>query len=100
MDQESVMLVPEVGDLDELAEPVGGRKILRIILEFEVGGSKNHSGRLKEAYLAAVSSAGEAVRNVMLNGSVSHVTSRMTYDYRHMEGAEVKWELVTDHSEL
>lgn len=97
---ETVTLVPELEDLDNIAESTGGRKVFRIVLEFELGGTKNHSGRLKEAYITAVTAAAEAVRSVLLNSNAARLTSKMTYEYRHLEGAEVQWELVSDHSEL
>lgn len=90
-------MFPEVGDIEDVAETSPGRKILRITMEFEVGGKKTHTTRLKEAYLAAVSAADEAVRLVLLKDSVKGLTTQVTYGYRHLEGSEVTWDWVDNN---
>jgi len=91
------MLVPEVDDLDEVAESAA-RKVLRITMEFEVGDKKTHSTRLKEAYLAAVTAADDAVRAILLKDSVRGLKTQVVYGYRHLEGNEIAWGRVMNNN--
>ncbi|MFI5522766.1 hypothetical protein [Streptomyces platensis] len=73
-------------------------KILTVTLEFEMGDKRIHAPRIKAAYEAAVSAAMEAAKGELLDGSVSAVRSRMTWDYRWAESSaqyvdvDVEWE--------
>ncbi|MFE0089516.1 hypothetical protein [Streptomyces sp. NPDC058991] len=58
------------------------QKILTVTLEFEMGDRKIHGPRIKAAYDAAVMAAIDAAKSELLDGSVSTVRSRMTFDYR------------------
>ncbi|WP_225804246.1 hypothetical protein [Streptomyces sp. NK15101] len=58
------------------------QKIMTVTLEFEMGDRKIHGPRIKAAYDAAVVAAVEAAKGELLDGSVSAVRSRMTWDYR------------------
>lgn len=72
-------------------------KVLTMTLEFEMGDRKIHAARIKAAYEAAVSASIEAAKKELLNGSVTTVRSRMTWDYRWAETAaqytdlDVEW---------
>ncbi|MEU5833967.1 hypothetical protein ABZ820_09805 [Streptomyces diacarni] len=61
------------------------RKVLTVTLEFDMGDRRIFGPRVKAAYEAAVSAAIEAAKGELLDGSVSTVTSRMTWDYRWAE---------------
>ncbi|MFD8386475.1 hypothetical protein ACFV2X_49615 [Streptomyces sp. NPDC059679] len=61
------------------------QKILTVTLEFEMGDRKIYGPRIKAAYDAAVPAAIEAAKAELLEGSVSTVRSRMTFDYRWTE---------------
>lgn len=74
----------------EVAEPVGGRKVMSIWLEFEIGSTKAHSVRLRRAYQLALVAATNALKTELLS-DVTSVTSRMTYGYRHLEGDMITW---------
>ena len=97
--EEGLILVPIVDDLDEVAEHAQGHKVLRIVMEFKINNKKTHSGRLKEAYLAAVQAADEALRTVLLKNSIKGLTTQMTYGYRQLEGNEITWEVATNPRE-
>lgn len=77
----------------ELAEQVHGRKVLAIQIEFDVSGKKTHANRLLDAYRAAVAAATVAVQDVMQEGTIKGLDSRMNYGYRHLEGETVEWDL-------
>lgn len=79
--------------VEETVEATGGRKVLMITLDFDLGPKKTHATRLKEAYHAAVQAADRAVRDVLLEGSVTGLRTRMQYDYRHLEGTFVGWDM-------
>ncbi len=50
-----------------------------------MGDRKIHAARIKAAYEAAVSAAMEVAKGELLDGSVTTVRSRMTWDYRWAE---------------
>lgn len=77
-------------------EATGGRKVLMITMDFDLGPKKTHATRLKEAYHAAVAAADKAVREILLEGSIVGLRTRMQYDYRHLEGTFVGWDIPTD----
>lgn len=89
-----ITVTPKVVEGDSIAEASGGRKVLSITIEFEVGAKKTHNTRLKEAYKAAVKAADSAVRDILLDDSITGLMSRMVYDYRHLEGSMVPWDVV------
>ncbi|MBK6042663.1 MULTISPECIES: hypothetical protein [Streptomyces] len=74
------------------------KKILTVTLEFEMGDRKIHSPRIKAAHDAAVAAAIEAAKGELLEGSLSTVRSRMTFDYRWADASaeyaemDVDWE--------
>lgn len=74
------------------------QKILTVTLEFEMGDRKIHSPRIKAAYDAAVVAAIEAAKGELLEGSLSTVRSRMTFDYRWADASaeyaemDIEWE--------
>ncbi|MCX4969080.1 hypothetical protein OHA98_30805 [Streptomyces sp. NBC_00654] len=57
-------------------------QILTVTFESEMGDRKIHSPRIKAAYDAAVAAAVEAAKGELLEGSLSTVLSRTTFDYR------------------
>ncbi|KAF4405526.1 hypothetical protein [Streptomyces lycii] len=61
------------------------RKVLTVTLEFDMGDRKIYGPRVKAAYESAVSAAIKAAKAELLDGSVSTVSSRMTWDYRWAE---------------
>lgn len=85
--------------VEETVEATGGRKVLMITLDFDLGPKKTHATRLKEAYHAAVAAADRAVRDVLLEGSVIGLRTRMQYDYRHLEGTFVGWDMAVAANE-
>ncbi|MFI5855726.1 hypothetical protein [Streptomyces parvulus] len=68
-------------------------------LEFEMGERKIHAARIKAAYEAAVSDAIEAAKKELLDGSVTTVRSRMTWDYRWAETSAQYTDLDIEWSE-
>jgi hypothetical protein len=60
-------------------------KVMTVTLEFEMGDRKIHAARIKAACEAAVSAAIEAAKGELLDGSITTVRSRMTWDYRWAE---------------
>ncbi|MFF7142739.1 hypothetical protein ACFZB5_16070 [Streptomyces nodosus] len=74
-------------------------KVLTVTLEFEMGERKIHAARIKAAYEAAVSDAIEAAKKELLDGSVTTVRSRMTWDYRWAETSAQYTDLDVEWSE-
>ncbi|MFC8064541.1 hypothetical protein [Streptomyces sp. NPDC057293] len=74
-------------------------KVLTVTLEFEMGERKIHAARIKAAYEAAVSDAIEAAKKELLDGSVTTVRSRMTWDYRWAETSAQYTDLDIEWSE-
>ena len=80
-------------------------KVLTVTLEFEMGDRKIHAARIKAAYEAAVSAAIDAAKSELLDGSVTTVRSRMTWDYRWAETSaqytdvDVEWSEDEDEPE-
>jgi hypothetical protein len=64
------------------------RKILTIILEFDLGDRKTHGSRLKGAYEAVRSEAIRAIERELLERSIAEVTTRMFYDYRQYSAVD------------
>lgn len=63
-------------------------RVLTIELQVKVNDRRMSDSRMREAYQKAAEMAAYAVADVLLDGSIAGVRSRMTYDYRHAEIGE------------
>jgi hypothetical protein len=65
------------------------KKVLTIVIEFELDETAAYRTRLKAAYENAVSAAASAVRGELLGDGLKNIRSRVLYDYRQFESGDL-----------